>query len=185
MDILFVSWDEIKSYVKYSISFTKKESGLTVGIITLEGTNLKKELDVEEGITIEDIKSANSSAKYVIRVNDNDNAIFSILHKSKIYSNFIKNIYIGLPDDFKGKVFWVKEQYRIHPWSFEPGGFDIIVEYYNNKILAYNRIKIPPSYIKKIIKYDLNIDIEGWPHPKKPEQIKVENRAINTNFQTH
>jgi hypothetical protein len=65
--------------------------------------------------------------------------------------NELKKIYIGLPSEFKDKVLWIADNYRTNPLSHQPGGNDVIIEYTNGKIYAYDRIKLPSLYINKIV----------------------------------
>ena len=65
--------------------------------------------------------------------------------------NDLKKIYLGLPFEFKDKVLWIADNYRTNPLSHQPGGNDIVIEYTNGKIYAYDRIKSPSPYINKIV----------------------------------
>lgn len=56
------------------------------------------------------------------------------------------------------KVMKVKDEFRTHPWSFEPGGTTVIVEYYNGKKVEYDKVKNVAAYTKKI---KLNPDVKS------------------------
>ncbi|MGL4503540.1 MAG: hypothetical protein ACRCU2_31055 [Planktothrix sp.] len=58
-----------------------------------------------------------------------------------------QRVYIGLPENFVNRVFWVSDIYRPHPLSHEPGGYDVVVEYDNEVVRGYDRIKTPSAYI--------------------------------------
>ena len=77
---------------------------------------------------------------------------------------------------FKNDILWVKNKYRTNSLSLKKGGSNIIVEYYDNKILGYSNIKLPSAYIEKIFKKEiLNIYIE----PKNTE-INILKKEIST-----
>lgn len=58
-----------------------------------------------------------------------------------------QRVYIGLPENFVNRVFWVADIYRPHPLSHELGGYDVVVEYDNEVVRGYDRIKKPSAYI--------------------------------------
>ncbi|MEJ8804390.1 hypothetical protein [Pontibacter sp. H249] len=62
----------------------------------------------------------------------------------------IKRIYLGLPESFKDEVLWVAREYRTNSLSHEPGGSDVVVEYYEDGVLGYDWIKTPSRYISAI-----------------------------------
>jgi hypothetical protein len=72
----------------------------------------------------------------------------------------IKNIYEGIPSHLQ--VFPVPRENRKHPWSFIPGGFDVVVEYheivriYKAKALLYDWVKKPDRYIQAIFGNELS-----------------------------
>jgi hypothetical protein len=59
----------------------------------------------------------------------------------------IQRIYIGLPENFVNRVFWVADEYRTNIKSRQPGGYDVVVEYDNGVVRGYDRIKAPSVYI--------------------------------------
>ena len=56
--------------------------------------------------------------------------------------------------NYRKEVFWVGDEHRVHPWSVEPGGSTVVVEYLNNQILGYDKVKRPHRYMPKIFKED-------------------------------
>jgi hypothetical protein len=76
---------------------------------------------------------------------------YYIERKPNLITKTIKDIYLGLPNNLKDKVMWVDRDYRTHPWSFEPGGHDIVVEFSTGEVLGYDWIKSPNEYINKIV----------------------------------
>lgn len=72
----------------------------------------------------------------------------------------IKNIYKGIPSHLE--VFPVPRKNRKHPWSFIPGGFDVVVEYheivtiYDAEALLYDWVKMPDRYIRAIFANELS-----------------------------
>lgn len=77
----------------------------------------------------------------------------SILEKIKKYrlearsNEEPQRVYIGLPENFVNRVFWVADIYRTNIQSHEPGGYDVVVEYDNEVVRGYDRIKTPSAYI--------------------------------------
>lgn len=61
-------------------------------------------------------------------------------------------------EQINDKVMKVKDEFRTHPWSFEPGGTTVIVEYYNGKKVEYDKVKNVAAYTKKI---KLNPDVKS------------------------
>ena len=64
----------------------------------------------------------------------------------------IQKIYIGLPKNIISKTLWIADGYRTNPLSHTPGGNDIVIQYTNGNIYAYDRVKMPSLYIDKIFK---------------------------------
>jgi|AntRauTorckE5430_2_1112549.scaffolds.fasta_scaffold02698_4 hypothetical protein len=56
--------------------------------------------------------------------------------------------------NYKNEIFWVDDEHRVHPWSVEPGGSTVVVEYLNGQILGYDKVKRPHRYMPKIFKED-------------------------------
>ena len=50
------------------------------------------------------------------------------------------------------KTIKVKNKYRTNKLSIQPGGFTVCVQYKNNHIREYDKIKNPYAYIKNIEK---------------------------------
>jgi len=71
----------------------------------------------------------------------------------------IKRIYIGLPSDFKYKVYWVERKFRVNPLSHNLGGCDVIIEYHSGKVFGYDWIKYPSKYISVIFNQTIFKDI--------------------------
>ena len=61
----------------------------------------------------------------------------------------IRNVFLGLPESLKDLVLWVNDKYRTNPLSLQPGGSDVVVEYHNNNVYGYDRIKFPSAYVLK------------------------------------
>lgn len=59
----------------------------------------------------------------------------------------IEHVYIGLPEHLVNCVFWVKREARTNILSHEPGGSDVVIEYYNGHARGYDWIKKPSVYI--------------------------------------
>jgi hypothetical protein len=74
-------------------------------------------------------------------------------------SKKIKNIYKGIPEDLVDKIYRVQDEYRTNPLSLAPGGCNIVVEYYNQEVLLYDKVKYPSKYIYVILKHVVNGDI--------------------------
>jgi hypothetical protein len=70
-------------------------------------------------------------------------------------SKNIKAIHIGLPENLADRVIWVEDDFRINELSHQPGGCDVIVEYANDNVFGYDRVKRPPEYIRKILVTEL------------------------------
>ena len=66
-------------------------------------------------------------------------------------SDKIKHIYNGVPEQLANKVLWVERKFRINELSHQPGGFDIIIEYFSGNVFAYDWIKKPGFYTGKIL----------------------------------
>ncbi len=85
----------------------------------------------------------------------------------------ISNVYQGLPESLASRVLRVADEYRTHPWSRMPGGVEIVVEYQNNDVLLYDKIKKPSAYVAVFyggkIKY---ADFQTWPFPKQMDYTK-------------
>lgn len=70
-------------------------------------------------------------------------------------SDNIKAIHIGLPETISNKVIWVDDIFRTNTLSLQPGGCDVVVEYVNDNVLGYKRIKSAPEYIRQILVTEL------------------------------
>ena len=65
--------------------------------------------------------------------------------------NGIKRIYTGLPKKLADQVLWVERKFRVNELSYQPGGFDVVVEYSSGKVFGYDWIKRPSQYIGRIL----------------------------------
>jgi len=54
----------------------------------------------------------------------------------------------------------VADGYRTHPWSSEPGGQTVVVEFIDGNTLEYDKVKNTEAYIRKI-KQNLNVK-DAW-----------------------
>lgn len=59
-----------------------------------------------------------------------------------------KKVYLGLPIHLGERIIWVDREYRTNPLSRIPGGYDVIVEYHDERVLGYDWIKKPWAYIE-------------------------------------
>jgi hypothetical protein len=97
----------------------------------------------------------------------------------------IERIYLGLPADFKKKIFFVGRKFRTNKLSHLPGGVGIVVEYHSGKVLGYDWVKYPISYVNKIfIKYfhKLNKDFEILERTLQLDLIKTEISRLFARF---
>ena len=93
----------------------------------------------------------------------------------------IKRVYIGLPKKLADAVLWVAEEYRTNPLSHEPGGSDVVVEFHNDNVYGYDRIKFPSKYVSKIWTKGISKihdDYEDWEEEEQIEEIKKEIKRI-------
>jgi hypothetical protein len=89
----------------------------------------------------------------------------------------IKKIYIGLPNHLQSLILWVDDKFRINQLSLMPGGLDIIIEYHNESVLGYDKIKSPRNYIKAVLNNYLRLcrsDFESLQIEEK-RQLIIEN----------
>lgn len=121
--------------------FTYKLSPLGIWSGYLKG---KRALYLASGLSPNDLADHD-----LVVVKDPENGYF-IKRKDTNYATNISQIYIGLPEFLIPKVKWVGRDYRTHPWSFIPGGHDIVVVYTNGKVLAYDWVTDPIAYVSKI-----------------------------------
>jgi len=56
--------------------------------------------------------------------------------------------------NFEREILWVGDSHRTHPWSLEPGGSTVVVEFLDGKILGYDKVKRPHRYMPKIFRED-------------------------------
>ncbi|WP_030006941.1 cold-shock protein [Picosynechococcus sp. NKBG042902] len=75
----------------------------------------------------------------------------------------------GLPDDLYNKIFKVERKWRINSLSHIPGGSDIVVEYNDGKVLLYDWVKKPDSYIYSFF----SKEFEAIENCSNEEQIEV------------
>jgi hypothetical protein len=82
------------------------------------------------------------NSKRILEENNKENLYASLKgHK-------IKRVYLGLPKHLKNKVLWVSPEFRTNSLSHEPGGSDIVVEYHDQNVYGYDRIKMPSRYVQ-------------------------------------
>lgn len=101
--------------------------------------------------------------------------------KEKIWKRSVKNklptIYTNNKCILPVDIHWVPEKYRTNPLSLKEGGSNVIVEYYENKILGYSNIKLPSAYIKKIFKKEI-LNIYVGPKNHNLDEINVLKKEI-------
>ena len=124
------------------------------------------------------IINRNGDVKIWKRSKQNKISKVNINFENKFFSSH-HSVELKLPR-FKNDILWVRNKYRINPLSLKNGGSNIIVEYYDNKVLGYSNIKLPSAYIEKIFKKKfLNIYIE----PKNTisiNEINILKKEIST-----
>jgi len=91
-----------------------------------------------------------------------------------------KNNKFTLPIYIRDNILWVSDEYRKNPLSLEEGGSNVIVEYYNKKVLGYERIKFPSSYIKKILGKEISNIYTDFEYYSKLEKIIILKKEIST-----
>ncbi len=110
------------------------------------------------------------------------NISFEILSKSfsenEVNEGVIKNIFIGLPHHLIQRVHWVERMHRIHPYSFIPGGVDIVVEYLDSSVLAYDWVKYPYEYISKIVSDLERIEVKEFKLMPLSEQLTLTKKSL-------
>lgn len=74
----------------------------------------------------------------------------------------------GLPTVFANNLLWVGDSHRTHPWSLKPGGWNLVVAYYNGDVFGYDKIKVPSAYLAKVDTGDdiraLFLSPQGYKH---------------------
>jgi cold shock CspA family protein len=83
-------------------------------------------------------------------------------------------LWMGLPEELHEEVFKVTRPYRKHPWSFIPGGADVVVEYRDGNVRLYDWIKYPDLYIRRFF--------NGIIHYPELEQIAIAKSKISRIF---
>jgi hypothetical protein len=97
----------------------------------------------------------------------------------------------GLPLHLHDQVLWVAKRFRTNSLSLEPGGSGVIVCYHQGKVLGYNNIKYPISYIKSIWDEDITniyLDYNNWDEDDQLEEFKKHIKYIyaeNTDVSCH
>lgn len=94
----------------------------------------------------------------------------------------IKRIFIGLPNDIIGKILWIADNYRINPLSRTPGGNDVVIEYTNGKIYAYDRVKFPSLYINKIFITYISDQYSSFENLERIKQIEIVKTEVKRLF---
>lgn len=94
----------------------------------------------------------------------------------------VKQVYIGLPETLKDRIFWVGEKFRTNPLSFTPGGMDVVVEYCSNVVLGYDRVKYPGKYIRKFFLGAIKITDEVFDSYDRDKQFSLVKSQINRIF---
>jgi hypothetical protein len=107
------------------------------------------------------------SPENISLLNPETNPIFAIktkLDRSFYIEHYVLGLYQGtlhnqlaeqrIFENFKKKILWVDDEHRTNPWSLRPGGSTVVVEYLDNKILGYDKVKRPERYMLKIFKGD-------------------------------
>ena len=86
----------------------------------------------------------------------------------------IKRVYVALPELLIHKVYSVQRSRRTNPLSHIEGGFDVVVEYHNQKVFGYDWIKTPSSYVSQIFHNDYtdDYDFESMDSIEKLEIVK-------------
>jgi hypothetical protein len=104
---------------------------------------------------------------------------YYLKQNSNVNFNYLRKIFLGLPNDLIKKVLWVDRKFRTHDWSFIPGGFDIVVVFNNGEILAYDWIKSPLKYVARIIIKREKIEYEAFKEFEVTRKIKLFETHIN------
>lgn len=91
-----------------------------------------------------------------------------------------KNSKFKLPKYIRDDILWVSDEYRKNPLSLEEGGSNVIVVYYEKKILGYKRIKAPSFYIKKILGKEISNIYTDFEHYSKIKKITILRQKIST-----
>jgi|GEM_PF-1068738 len=109
----------------------------------------------------------------------------------------IKNIYKGLPIELTDKVFWVAMEFQTNSLSHTQGGSCIVIEYKDDSVLGYKRVKKTNEYIHSILTNNFISDIKRFEQGRdieKLEEVKtivrriyatgyqVQSKTINENF---
>jgi hypothetical protein len=87
----------------------------------------------------------------------------------------------GLPLHLHDQVLWVAKRFRTNSLSLKPGGSGVIVCYHQGKVLGYNNIKHPISYIKAIWDEDITkiyLDYNNWDEDDQLEEFKKHIKCI-------
>lgn len=96
-------------------------------------------------------------------------------HKKRKDRGEIKNVYEGLPDALKSQVLRVSDPYRTHPWSRIPGGVEIVVEYQNEDVLLYDKVKKPSAYVSTFYRGPIQYaDLKRRPHAEQMNYTKTQ-----------
>lgn len=123
------------------VSYIEKLLNCLPSLLTQINTDLIKKYCIEE-------TPINNPS---IQKEDDNLSSSQIETKQKKFKKSSEEFYAGLPEDLVNSVFWVAREHRTHPYSHVPGGYDVIFEFCNSKILEYDWIKSPSAYVKKII----------------------------------
>lgn len=83
----------------------------------------------------------------------------------------INHVYLGIPQHLFHKIIWVEQKYRTNSLSRSPGGTNVVVEFHNQDVFGYDRIKRPSAYIEKFCNEYTTIDIE---YDTLSEQLKID-----------
>lgn len=63
----------------------------------------------------------------------------------------IVRVYIGLPPELRGRVYWVERERRKNPLSHQPGGSDVVVEYGDGRVFGYDWVKSTAPYVRTFV----------------------------------
>jgi hypothetical protein len=92
----------------------------------------------------------------------------------------IKRVYLGLPKHLKDKVLWVSPEFRTNSLSHEPGGSDIVVEYHDQNVYGYDRIKMPSRYVQKFWSEGISMIHENFNNLNDNDQLDVIRQKVKS-----
>lgn len=105
-----------------------------------------------------------------------------------------RDFYNGIPDETFNRLYMVRDEYRINPLSFEPGGSIVVVDYTSKEVLGYDKVKDTFAYIRIILNdifishnkdaefTKLNIELSDDLTAENPIEDIIHRKYINSIF---